>query len=233
MRALVGGGGFLYPQEKLAMLDRVTPNFYHSYGASGFGVLAVLSPAEMRARPQSVGRPPSAIEVQIVDAEATPLAQGATGRLRCRGTEGVGMGADERFHDGWYYPGDVGHIDAEGYIYLKGRDADVIGRAGGQLFAVDIEQLIALHPAVAEVAVVGVPRAFADDELVALVVERGQGQHQAVVAHCRARLPAGHLPERIFYAPSLPKTPAGKLDRNRVRDMLISEIDRQARAGGT
>jgi acyl-coenzyme A synthetase/AMP-(fatty) acid ligase len=229
MRALIGGGGFLYPQEKLAIVSRVTPHFYHSYGASGFGMLSVLRPSEIRERPASVGRPRSSIAVQVVGPDGQPLPAGMIGRLRSRGTEGRGFAGDERFHDGWYYPGDLGHMDAAGYVFLKGRDADVITRGGHQLFAADIESVIALHPAVAEVAVVGVPRPFSGDELVALVVERGEGQHEALAQHCRTQLPAARWPDRVFYAPFLPKTPAGKLDRNRVKDMVMNEIERQAR----
>ncbi len=228
IRALIGGGGFLYPQEKLAMVNRVTPHFYHSYGASGFGMLSVLGPGEIRERPASVGRPRPSIELQVVGPDGQRLPAGVSGRLRCRGTEGMGLHSDERFHDGWYYPGDHGHIDAAGYIFLQGRGADVIERDGQQLFAPDIESVIALHPAVAEVAVVGIPRPFSGDELVALVVARGEPQHEAVAQHCRTRLPAGRWPDRVFYAPSLPKTPAGKLDRNRVKDLVMNAIQRQA-----
>src|SRR5579862_4463686 len=76
LRALIGGGGFLYPQEKLALLDRVTPNFYHSYGSAGFGTMAVQRPADIRAHPASIGKAPSAIDVQIVGADGTPLPTG-------------------------------------------------------------------------------------------------------------------------------------------------------------
>jgi acyl-CoA synthetase (AMP-forming)/AMP-acid ligase II len=64
---------------------------------------------------------------------------------------------------------------------------------------------------------------------VALVVARQQGQHEALAEHCRARLPAERWPDRIFYAPLLPKTPAGKLDRERIKDMIMSELARPAR----
>ena len=148
------------------------------------------------------------------------------GRLRSRGTEGAGLAGDERFRDGWYYPGDLAHLDEDGYIFLKGRAVDVIYRGGSELFAGDIEAVIALHPAVAEVAIVGVPRALSGDELVALVVARAQGQHEAIAQHCRARLPAAHWPDRVFYAPFLPKTPGGKLDRGRIKEMIVNEIQR-------
>ncbi len=230
VRALIGGGGFLYPQEKLAVLDRVTPRFYHSYGASGFGQLAVLTPEEMRERPASVGRPPSTIEVEAVGPEGVPLPPGTVGQLRARGTEGHGLDADPRFRAGWYYPGDFGHIDAQGFIFLRGRDSEAIARGEAQVFATEIETAIALHPAVAEVSVVGVPRAFAGDDLVAMIVERGAGQHEAIAAHCRARLPSGHWPDRVFYVASLPRTAAGKIDREQVRNIVMNELDRQVRA---
>jgi long-chain acyl-CoA synthetase len=231
LRALVAGAGFLYPQEKLAMLARVCPNFYHSYGASGFGSIAVLGPHEMSERPDSVGRSPSFIEVQIVDEYGRLLPPGAAGQLRCRGTEGRGLAADEdhsdeRFHGGWYYPGDCARIDREGYIFLQGRYSDAIRRAGSEVFPSEIEAAMAEHFSVAEVAVVGVPGPLREDEMVALVVPRGRADHEALAVHCRSRLPPERRPDRVFYADTLPRTAAGKLDRVRVRAIVMQQTER-------
>ncbi len=234
LRALVAGGGFVYPEEKIAMLDRVSPNFYESYGASGFGTVAVLSPSEIRERPASVGRSPSFVEAQVVDEAGRVMPPGMVGRLRCRGTEGKGFAADvdpasdERFRNGWYYPGDYAHLDEAGYIFLRGRGADTINRNGVELFPAEIEAVIAQHPNVAEVAVAGVPRPMPGDELVALVVPIGQAQHEAVAQFCQTRLPAERWPDRIFYTQALPKTAGGKLDRARVRTVIMEEISRRA-----
>jgi acyl-coenzyme A synthetase/AMP-(fatty) acid ligase len=238
LRALIAGGGFIYPEEKLAMLARVTPRFYEAYGASGFGTIAVLPPGEMQDRAASVGRPPSFVEVQVVGSDGQRRPTGEIGRLRCRGTQGRGFAGDtepagdERFLDGWYYPGDLGHIDDAGYVFLRGRAAEVITRNGIELFAVEIEQVIALHSSVAEVAIVGVPRPVPGDELVGLVVSRGEAQHEALAQHCRSRLPVERWPDRIFYAQFLPKTAGGKLDRGKVREMVMSEIQRQTSSRG-
>ncbi len=229
LRVLVGGGSLLYPEEKLAMLARVTPNFYDHYGASGFGTVAVLSPADMARRPESVGRPASMAEIEVVDEAGRALPQGSVGRLRCRGTAGKGFAAevdpagDERFRDGWYYPGDLAYLDDAGYLFLKGRAAAVISRGGAELFAADIEGIIAEHPAVREVAVVGVPRPGRGEDIVALIVPRGQPQHEAVAAHCKMRLPRDRWPDRVFYAQVLPKTAGGKLDRVRVKALVIEQ----------
>ena len=235
LRALVATGGFLYAQDKLAVLDRVTPHFYESYGASGIGVVSVLPPQEMRRRPASVGRPSSMIEAQVVDENARPLPAGAVGRLRYRSTEASGRAGereaagDEQFREGWWYPGDYGHIDEAGYIFLTGRATEVIKRKGEALFAPDIEAVIAAHPSVAEVAVVGVPGAQSGEGLVALVVPRGKAQHEALARHCRSRLPPERWPDRVFYAQALPKTAAGKLDRRRVTELVMAEINRRGR----
>jgi acyl-coenzyme A synthetase/AMP-(fatty) acid ligase len=239
LRALVATGSFLYPEEKLAMLDRVCPNFYEAYGNAGFGRVAMLSPQAMRERPGSVGRPPSFVEVQVVDESGQPVPPKTFGRLRCRGIAGTAFAdidpaSEERFHGEWYYPGDFAHLDDAGYIFLKGRSADVITRNGIEIFSAEIEAAIAQHPSVGEVAVVGVPRAatgvLPEDELVALVVPRGQPQHQALAQHCQARLPAPHWPDSVFYTQALPKTAAGKLDRARVKAIIMDEIMRRGRA---
>jgi acyl-CoA synthetase (AMP-forming)/AMP-acid ligase II len=204
LRALVATGGFLYPQEKLAVLERVTPNFYDHYGASGISTVAALLPAQMRERPASIGRPSSFVEVQVVDAADQSLPPGAVGQLRCRGTEGKEAAADsnlagnERFSDGWFYPGDLAHLDEAGFIFLHGRSTDVINRNGVDLFASEIEAVIAQHSGVGEVAVVGMPRPGPGEEMVALVVPRGSAQHDALARHCQSRLPAERRPDRVY-----------------------------------
>jgi long-chain acyl-CoA synthetase len=234
LRALGAGGGFLYPEEKLAILDRVTPNFYHTYGASGFGTMALATPAQMRERPESVGRPASFVAIEVADESGRALPPRTVGRLRCRGTQGRGFAAavepnsDERFRDGWYYPGDFAYLDEAGYVFLKGRGTvDVISRDGIDLFATEIEAVIAQHASVAEIAIVGVPRAVPGEEIVALVVPRGDAQHEALAQHCRTRLPTERRPDTVYYANALPKTAAGKLDRARVKAIVMDQIQRR------
>jgi acyl-coenzyme A synthetase/AMP-(fatty) acid ligase len=235
LRVLAAGGGALYAEDKLRVLAHVTPNFYECYGASGFGTLSVLPPSAMREKPDSVGRAPSFVEIEVVDPQGNRLPSGTVGRLRCRGSASKGFAAendvegDERFRDGWYYPGDIGTIDAQGYIVIKGRTVDLIQRPGGDIFSSDIESVIAQHPSVQEVAAVGLPRTSGPgEEIVAVVVSRGEAQHEALAQHCRTKLPPERWPDRVFYAQSLPKTPGGKLDRMQVISMANVEIKRRA-----
>jgi long-chain acyl-CoA synthetase len=235
VRALVSVGMPLYPEEKRAIARRVTPNFYDSYGASGIGSISYLLPRDIEAKAASVGRPTSGVEVEIVDRAGVACPVGTIGRLRCRGKTSakafLALGAtneNERLADGWYYPGEIGYLDRDGFLFLKGRAADLIRRSGVEIFPTEIEEALAAHPAVREVAVVGLPSAALGEELVAVVVTSSSDSHAELAGHCRARLAPEKWPDRIFYAASLPVTSGGKPDRARLRAILLEQTGRQA-----
>jgi long-chain acyl-CoA synthetase len=239
VRALTSVGMPLFPEEKRAIVRRVTPNFYDSYGATGIGTISCLLPSEVEAKADSVGRAAPEIELEIVDAKGEPCAPGTLGRLRCRGKTAIRgfegatetPGASERFADGWYYPGEFGSLDADGFLYLKGRAAEVVRRSGIELFPSDVEEALASHPGVREVAVVGVPSPAHGEDVVAVVVKNGNPSHDELAQHCRARLTPEKWPDRIFYAGALPKMPGGKPDRTQVRTMVLDEIARRQKSG--
>lgn len=235
VRALVSVGMPLYPEEKRAIVSRVTPNFFDSYGTSGIGTISCLLPADIDAKAASVGRAAAGIELEIVDAHGAPCAVGATGRLRCRGDTGakafLGLAAaseHERFADGWYYPGEVGALDADGFLFIKGRAAELIRRSVVEIFPAEIEEAIAAYPGVREVGVVGVPSAARGEDVMAVVVGSGAQNHDDIAQHCRARLPREKWPDRIFYADSLPVTTGGKPDRAKLRAIVLEQMKPKA-----
>lgn len=235
VRALVSVGMPLYPEEKRAIVRRVTPNFYDSYGASGIGSISCLLPRDIEAKAASVGRAVSGVELEIVDRAGVACPAGTIGRLRCRGKTNAQaflslgeMNENERLADGWYYPGEVGYLDQDGFLFLKGRATDLIRRSGVEIFPSEIEEALATHPAVREVAVVGLPSAAHGEELVAVVISSSSDSHAELAAHCRARLAPEKWPDRIFYAASLPVTSGGKPDRTQLRAIVLAQIGRQA-----
>ena len=229
-RAIVSIGSPLFADEKRAMVERVTPNFHEIYGASGFGIIAGLRPADMADHAGSVGRPALNADVEIVDDDGNVLSPGQIGRVRCRGPAvALGMAGDddsnfeERFRDEAYYTGDIGLFDDMGFLTLKGRYDTVIWSGGHHIYTLEIEAAITAHPAVKEVAVVGVPRPGGGGEQAAAVVVLGtQVAHGDLAAHCARHLPARNLPSSILYADTLPKTPGGKVDRAAVRRLCLS-----------
>ena len=139
----------------------------------------------------------------------------------------------ERIVDGWCYTGDIGHLDADGFLYLKGRGTDLIRRGGLELFAPTIEAVLVAHPGVAEAAVVGLPVVGRGDEIVAFIVKRGEFAHDNIARHCRERLQPSQLPDRVFYLDALPRIPGGKVNRIRLLEAAAEQIEEQPKSRDT
>ncbi len=231
VRALISAGTPLYAEEKRAIVRRVTPNFYDNYGTSAIGTISCLRPHEIEAKAGTVGRPVANIEVEIVDASGAACPNGVVGRVRCRSAANAKeffslgeMDETERIEGGWYYPGELGYFDADGYLSLRGRAAELIRRSGIELFPGDIEDVIARFPGVREAAALGVPSPRVGEELVAVVVASAGTNREDLAKHCRANLTPEKLPDRILFADTLPKLPGGKPDRLRLRDIVLEKI---------
>jgi acyl-CoA synthetase (AMP-forming)/AMP-acid ligase II len=232
--ALEASGLPLFPWEKEAMIARVVENFREGYGTAGIGAISVLLSQDMLRKPGSVGLPLPLLEVQIVDENSQPLTAGSYGAIRCRSPllsrpcpENGTAPRAEYFRGEWYYPGDIGMLDADGYLYLRGRVADIIRRGGHEVFAPDIEEAMARHPLIAEVAVVGIPSPTVGEEVIAFVVKGGAIEHEDVARHCQTMLAPAQRPDRIFYVAMLPRLGAGKTDRARLQSLALSEAVRR------
>ena len=112
--------------------------------------------------------------------------------------------------DGWYYPGDLGKFDADGFLYLTGRAKDMIIRGGVNIYPAEIEQTLIMHAAVAEAAVVGWPSGERGEEVAAFVVRRADVSEPELIAHCRASLAPYKIPKGIFFIDALPRSGMGK-----------------------
>ena len=136
--------------------------------------------------------------------------------------------ADARaLRGGWYFTGDMGYVDAEGELYVTGRVDDMIISGGENIHPVEVEEVLARHPAVRDVAVVGEPDERWGQRVVAFVVPAGPGlTAEALDAHCRGRgeLAAFKRPRRVVFVHEIPKTASGKILRRLLRDGQYSEI---------
>ncbi|HMK66942.1 MAG TPA: class I adenylate-forming enzyme family protein [Stellaceae bacterium] len=241
MRALISVGQPLFTQEKRMVAERLTPEFYDIYGSAGCGILSILGPKDAVAHGNSVGRIIPHAEIEIVDRQGNPLPAGATGHLRCRGpmistgfyAETDASAGMEGFRDGWFYPGDLASIEAENFLVLKGRSSDLIVRRGIEIQPTEIEAVLVEHPAVAEAAVCGKPSLSIGEEVIALVVSRGESQHEDLSQHLLGRLPQEKLPDRIIYTQALPKTSIGKVNRQEVKAMAARHGTRTTIGMGT
>jgi len=237
LRALSYGGGPM-PLQVIERAIRVLPavGFVNAYGLTETSsTVAVLGPDDHRAafasddpavrgRLASVGRPLPSIEVSIRDPFGDPVEPGEKGEIWVRGEQVSGeyLGKKLTDDDGWFNTRDGGSLDDGGYLFVHGRLDDVIVRGGENLSPGEIEAVMSEHPAVAQVAVVGVPDVEWGEKVVAVVVlEAG---HEATEAELqefvRARLRSTRTPEHIDFRDELPFNETGKLLRRVLREQL-------------
>lgn len=122
------------------------------------------------------------------------------------------------FRDGWYCPGEIGSLDADGFHFLHGRSSELIFRVGAKIAPTEIEAVLQSHAQVVEAAVVGRRQADNEQEAVAYVVVDCPATIGELVAHCRSPLPAYKVPRTIVIVPALPRLPSGKIDRRALSD---------------
>ena len=188
---------------KRAMLDWWGPIIHEYYGASeGFGSTAI-GPDEWLEHPGSVGRAVDG-ELFIADVEGRELPSGEVGVVWFRRSGAAGTA------------GDLGHVDPDGYLHLTGRASQVIISGGVNIHPREIEDLLALHPAVADVAVVGVPHDEFGEQVKAIVeptedAHPGPDLERELVRYCRARLAHHKCPRSVDFVDQLPRSEAGKL----------------------
>jgi acyl-CoA synthetase (AMP-forming)/AMP-acid ligase II len=232
-RALFIGAAPLFPEEKQAFAKRLTPNLYEVYGSAATGFISALTPSEIAEKANSVGRVAPGIAIDIVDRHDRPVAPGTAGHIRCRGSgvsqrfygpESGQMSGPEGFRNGAYYPGDIGVIDAHGYLHLKGRISDLISRRGIDIYPAEIESVLAAHPNVAEAAVVGILGAGGQEQVVAVIVPRGEADLESVAQHIRAHLRPEKHPNQLFWANAIPKTGPGKIDKATLRVNVMNRM---------
>jgi long-chain acyl-CoA synthetase len=196
------------------------------YGQSESGPVLSFNPLHGRRKPQSVGIPLPETTIEIVDAidGETRLPAGHIGEIRARGPQ-VMQGYRNRpeetaqaLRKGWLYTGDLGEFDAEGYLYVRDRKKDMVLVSGFNVYPREVEEVLCLHPAVQEVAVIGVPDEYRGGLVKAFIVPRAGAplDEQILDAHCRASLAAYKVPRQYVFVDRLPKTAVGKTDKKQL-----------------
>ncbi|MDR1076951.1 MAG: AMP-binding protein [Xanthomonadaceae bacterium] len=222
-------GASIMPVPVLQELSQRLPvRLFNCYGQSEIGPLAtVLRPEDHEQRPASAGRPVFNVQTRIVDEEGKPVPPGEHGEIVHRSPqlllgywEKVGETL-EAFRDGWFHSGDLGYLDAEGYLYIVDRVKDVIKTGGVQVSSREVEECLYQHPAVSEIAVIALP----DKrwiEVVAAIIVRRDGQYVSeaeLIDYCQEHLAKFKVPKKIFFRDNLPRSAAGKLLKRELKVM--------------
>ena len=200
---------------------------YEGYGCTESATLISTNPYGAR-RVGSVGLPVAGCEVSIQDDFGAMLPADRDGEI-CVRSPGVMSGywhapdsASTVLAGGWLHTGDIGHLDAGGYLYVVDRKKDLILRGGFNVFPRDVEEVLVAHPAVALAGVVGRPDARLGEEVVAFVSLRPDAVATAeeLSEHARKHLGGNKYPQQITIVPAIPLTSVGKLDRKKLRQWV-------------
>jgi len=197
-------------------MDRYGDNIYNLYGSTEVAFGSIATPADLREDPATAGTPPYGTSVRLIDDEGNDVPQGETGRIFISNEmtfDGYTGGGDKEKLDGYLSSGDVGHFDAQGRLSIDGRDDEMIVSGGENIFPAEVEDLIAGHAEVAEVAVIGVEDQKFGQTLRAFVVlnEPDSIDEAGIRAFVKANLASYKAPRDVVFLAELPRNATGKI----------------------
>jgi fatty-acyl-CoA synthase len=224
LRALISGASeFPEALRRRAIAQFGAPAIHDFYGATELGWVTLVNGEEMQARPGTVGRALAGQQIAILDAAGKPVGTDETGLIYVRNQQTMSgylhdADATEKSRRGaWVTVEDLGRLDGDGYLWVSGRERDMVKSGGVNLYPVEIEEVLARHPAVHEVAVIGVPDPEWGEKLVAVVVPRGDFDPMDAERFAREWLASVKVPRRWEIVDELPRNATGKVLKKDLR----------------
>jgi fatty-acyl-CoA synthase len=223
LRIIAVSGSALDPDLATRTMDLLGDVVYNLYGSTEVAYATIATPADLRAAPGTVGRPPFGTTIKLLDPDGNEVAQGETGRIFVGNSihfEGYTGGGNKETVAGLMSTGDVGHVDAAGRLFVDGRDDDMIVSGGENVFPREIEELLSARDDIVEAVVVGVDDPDFGKRLKAYVVKEHGAQLDAegVRDHVKANLARYKVPREVVFLDELPRNPAGKIVKRELPD---------------
>ena len=224
---------------KEAMIEWLGPVVYEYYAATEGGNNYFIDSPTWLTKRGSVGRTPTPEHTRILDDDGREVGIGATGTIYFRAPE-IGRfeyfkspeKTDSSYRGDWFTLGDMGYLDADGFLFLTGRSAETIISGGVNIYPQEIDAVLLQHPAVLDVCTVGVPNEEWGEEVKSVVQIRPDAAATAaladdLLAFARSRLPGFKAPRTVDFVEDLPRLPSGKIQRRLVREPYWQGRDRQ------
>lgn len=214
LKVVASSGSALPGDLALEWMNSYGDNLYNIYGSTEVAYASIATPEDLRAAPTSAGKPPWGTVVKILDEAGREVPQGEPGRIFVGNSllfEGYTGGGGKEVIDGLMSSGDVGRFDAEGRLYVEGRDDEMIVSGGENVFPKEVEDCLARHPAVVEVACVGVDDVEFGKRLRAFVVVADEVSEDTLKGWVKDHLARFKVPREIIVLPELPRNSTGKV----------------------
>ena len=218
LRFAAASGSRMRPDVVIAFMDQFGDVIYNNYNATEAGMIATATPQDLRAAPDTAGRPAGGTEIRILDPEFNEVPTGDVGSIYVHNDtqfDGYTSGTTKDFHAGFMSSGDVGYLDENGRLFVVGRDDEMIVSGGENVYPIEVEKTLATHPEVAETAVIGVDDEQYGQRLAAFVVLEpgGSATPDALKQHIRENLANYKVPREITVLDELPRGSTGKILR--------------------
>ena len=228
------------PAVKRALIDWWGPRITEYYGSTEGSVVSMISSEEWLAKGGSVGRPLDSVDVLVIDDDGNEVPVGEQGTLYFRNKMGMAFEyhndpektAAVHLAPGVATSGDIGYVDADGYLWLSDRRIDMIISGGVNIYPAEIEGVLQGHPDVADAAVIGVPDEEYGEQVKAIVqptsgVDASPDLARRLVAHCRELLAGYKAPKSVDFVAEIPRSAAGKIQKRPLRDPYWVGHDRR------
>jgi acyl-CoA synthetase (AMP-forming)/AMP-acid ligase II len=216
LRVTAASGSVLPGELAIKWMDRFSENVYNLYGSTEVAWATIATPEDLRAAPGTAGKPPRGTVVRIVDEDGNDVETGKTGRVFVGNEmafEGYTGGGGKDELGGLLSSGDVGHFDEEGRLFIDGRDDEMIVSGGENVFPREVEDLLADHDDVKEVAVIGVDDEQFGQRLKAFVVPDAGAEldEDEIKSYVKSNLARYKVPREVEFLDSLPRNATGKV----------------------
>jgi acyl-CoA synthetase (AMP-forming)/AMP-acid ligase II len=206
-------------------MDQFGDVVYNNYNATEAGMIATATPADLRAAPDTAGKPAEGTEIRILDENFIQVPTGEVGQIFVRNStqfDGYTSGKTRDFHEGYMASGDVGYLDDAGRLFVVGRDDEMIVSGGENVYPIEVEKVLAAHSDVAEASVIGVDDEQYGQRLAAFVVleDGASATPNGLKQHVRENLANYKVPREITILDELPRGNTGKILRSELRSRV-------------
>lgn len=234
LRSIILGGAPCPYVLKVRAIERFGECLWEFYGATETAVVTLLRPEDQLRKPGSCGIAGPAQEILLLDADGQEVPDGQPGEMWARNPwlaeyYNKPEATANNMRDGFFSVGDIAYRDADGFYFICDRKIDMIISGGVNIYPAEIEAVLTGHPAVADVAVIGVPHEQWGESVLAVVELRAgaSATSDELIAYCAERLADYKKPRRVDFVAELPRNPTGKLLKKAIREPYWQDVGRQ------
>jgi acyl-CoA synthetase (AMP-forming)/AMP-acid ligase II len=223
LRFAAASGSRMRPEVVIGFMDQFGDVIYNNYNATEAGMIATATPQDLRAAPETAGKPAGGTEIRILDQDFNEMPAGEVGAIYVRNStqfDGYTSGKTKDFHEGFMSSGDLGYLDDAGRLFVVGRDDEMIVSGGENVYPIEVEKTLTAHEDVAEASVIGVDDEQFGQRLAAFVVlsDGGSATPDMLKHHVRENLANYKVPRDITILDELPRGSTGKIVRRELQD---------------